>query len=68
MMMCLPFILSNSIFMGDLSKHKNLIPIGKPQEDLYNLESVPILCYVIVFLRNSYLSSLWPCTDLKVTQ
>lgn len=43
--------------MGDLSKYKNLVPIGKQQEDLYNLESVQIVCYVIVFIRNSILSS-----------
>lgn len=59
--------------MGDLSKYKNLVPIGKQQEDLYNLESVQIVCYVIVFIRNSYLSSLfrkslWPYICLKVTQ
>lgn len=54
MMMCLPFILSNSSFMGDWSKYKNLVPIGKHQENMYNLESVPIACYVIVFIRNSY--------------
>lgn len=43
--------------MGDLSKYKNLVPVGKHQEDLYNLESVSMVCYVIVFIRNSYLSS-----------
>lgn len=60
MMMCLPFILSNSTFVGDLSKYTNLGPIGKHQEDLYSLESVPGVCYVIVFIRNSYLSPvLW---------
>lgn len=57
MMMCLPFILSSSTFGGDLSKYKNLAPIGKQQEDLNNLESVQIVCYVVVFIRNSYLSS-----------
>lgn len=41
--------------MGDLSKYKNLE--YKHQEDLYNLESVSMVCYVIVFIRNSYLSS-----------
>lgn len=46
--------------MGDLSKYKNLVPIGKHQEDFYNLESVSIVCYVIELIRNLYLSSfLW---------
>lgn len=57
MMMCLPFILSSSTFVGDLSKYKNPAPIGKQQEYLNNLESVQIVCYVVVFIRNSYLSS-----------